>query len=593
MRLARLAVCLVAWALGAFLLSRGAVAHPLSDYEKESLRIALKRVGAELDPAPDHKWIEGIDVVALDVIEPRDPAPEALNWFHVTSRAHIVEREMLLKVGDQYDRDLVAETERNLRVRQVSVVLVVPTKGSAPDRLRLLVVTKDVWSLRVNFEPVFVNGHLQSLYLQPSEENLFGRHKTINANVFLERATYSLGIGYSDPRIGGSRIQTAWSANVVWNCRTGDVEGSNGTFFYGKPLYAKSTRWGWSAAARWNQGVVRPMGTTGQSICSGDQAVALDFKVTPGNDNVPYQYYRDTIEGQLTAVRSFGVAEKADVSFGLETDRRVYEPPDLSGHPEVVREAFLSLLPVSDMRISPFAQVHAYPNRYLRVLNFEVLGLQEDYALGYDLWLRGYPALQALGSTRNLMGVYGGAGYTAPFEDGLARVYASSTVELSAPETTDGQVLAGVRVVTPGLAFGRVVLDGYVLDRFANYLNPTYSLGGTTRLRGYRTQAFVGPNVVVTNVELRTRPVEILSVQVGAVAFYDVGNAFYDFSSMSLRHGAGAGLRFLLPQVERIGFRIDVGFPLNPRDPAAETSVVAQFGQAFPMPSLSSPALVP
>lgn len=593
MRLARLAVWLAAWALGAVLVCRGASAHPLSDYEKESLRIALDEVGAELDPAPGHKWIEGIDVVTLDVIERRDPAPGFLNWFHVTSRPRVVEREMLLGVGDRYDQELVEETERNLRVRQASVVLVMPTKGSLPDRVRLLVVTKDVWSLRINWEPVLVNGHLQSLYLQPSEENLFGRHKILNANVFLDRATYSLGLGFVDPRIGGSRLQAAVSANVVWNCRTNEVEGSNGTFLYGKPLYSTRTKWAWTTAASWNQGIVRPAGTIGQSICSGDHAVGLDFKATPVRDDVPYQYRRDNLASQFSAVRSFGVETKTDVSFGLEADRRVYQPPDLSTRPAVVQEAFRALLPVSDTRLSPFAQVHAYPNRFLRVLDFEALGLQEDYRLGYDLWLRAYPALRAVGSTRNLMGLYGGVGYTVPLADGLARAYAASKVELSRPETTDGQVLAGARVVTPRLPFGRVVLDGYVLDRFDNYLNPTLSLGGTGRLRGYQTLAFVGPNVVVSNVEVRTRPLEIFSVQVGAVAFYDVGDAFRDFQAMSLKHGAGAGLRFLLPQIERAVFRIDVGFPLNRHDPAAETSVIAQFRQAFSMPELSSPGLVP
>src|SRR5260221_1557548 len=165
----RLASWLLAGALGAALPAK---AHPLSDYERESVRLALEKASAEVDPAPDHKWIEGIDVVTLDVIEPRDPAPGFLNWFHATTRPRIIEREMLAQVGDRYDPALVEETERNLRVRQLSVVLIVATKGSAPDRVRLLVVTKDVWSLRVNWEPVFVNGRLQSLYLQPSEENL-------------------------------------------------------------------------------------------------------------------------------------------------------------------------------------------------------------------------------------------------------------------------------------------------------------------------------------------------------------------------------------------------------------------------------------
>src|SRR5262249_34283042 len=178
--------------LCAFLPLRAAVAHELSDYEKESIRIGLEKMHAELDPNPEGKWVEDIDVVPLEVFEKRDPVPRFLNWFHVTSRTTVIEREVLVRPGERYDRARVEESERNLRDhRQVSVVLISATKGSSPDRVRLLVVTKDVWSLRLNWEPVFYNGKLRSIVLQPSEENLVGRHKLLNATVGVGTLTYS------------------------------------------------------------------------------------------------------------------------------------------------------------------------------------------------------------------------------------------------------------------------------------------------------------------------------------------------------------------------------------------------------------------
>ncbi|HEX4337457.1 MAG TPA: hypothetical protein VH062_16195 [Polyangiaceae bacterium] len=588
----RLAAWLVAGALGVARVA--SAAEPLSDYEKESLRIGLEDTESQIDPSPANKVVEAIDVVNLDVIEPRDPAPAFLNWFHATSRPKIIEQDVLVRVGDRFDSGLVAETERNLRaLRQLSVVLIVPTVGSAPDRVRLLVVAKDVWSLRVNWDPVFVNGALQSLYLQPSEENLLGHHKTLNGNILLGRATYSLGLGFIDPRIGGTRLQAAATANVIVNCRTGNVEGSDGSFSYGKPLYSTRTKWSWVAAAAWAEGIVRPAGTLGRSICSDDRAVPLDFASTRAQDAIPYQYREDVIAGQVGATRSFGSVFKSDVSFGLETDRRAYDPPELLAmRPRIVRDEFSALMPVSDTRISPFVQLHSYHNHFMRVLDLETMGLQEDYQLGHDIWLRAYPALRAVGSTRNLMGLYGGLGYTVPIVDGMARAYATTSLQLSSTSETDGAFQAGARFVTPRLPFGRVVLDGTILDRFDNYLNPNQALGGTTRLRGYRTQAFVGPNVVVANAEIRSRPIEILHVYVGAVAFYDVGDAFHSFQTMKLRQGAGGGLRFAFPQIQRSVFRLDLGVPLEPSDPDAETTVVAQFEQAFDVPQLASPGLV-
>src|SRR5689334_17717172 len=173
--------------LGAIFVVSASSAHELSDYEKESARIALEDTDSTPDTNPEGKWVEAIDVVPLDVIEKRDPAPGFLNWVHVTSRTTVIEREVLLRPGERFDRKRLEESERNLRGhRQLSVVFIVPTKGSEPDRVRLLVVTKDVWSLRLNWEPTFYNdpddGRLKvrSLVLQPSEENLVGRHKILN-----------------------------------------------------------------------------------------------------------------------------------------------------------------------------------------------------------------------------------------------------------------------------------------------------------------------------------------------------------------------------------------------------------------------------
>jgi hypothetical protein len=168
-------------------------------------------------------------------------------------------------------------------------------------------------------------------------------------------------------------------------------------------------------------------------------------------------------------------------------------------------------------------------------------------------------------------------------------------MQASNPAQSDAEVLTSLRFVTPTLPFGRLVLDGFVVDRFMNYLNPTRALGGTTRLRGYQPLAFLGPNVLVANAEIRTKPIEILHVQFGAVAFYDVGDAFHSFSEMHLRQGAGVGLRLAFPQIQRSVFRIDLGVPLDPHDPYAETTVLAAFQlvgafeQAFGVPAMVSP----
>src|SRR3954470_9006572 len=74
----------------------------LSPYEAESLRRAVESVHGSIDVAPEGKIVEGIDVVALEVIEDRDPAPEILNVLHTTTRAKTIRRESILRPGDRY-----------------------------------------------------------------------------------------------------------------------------------------------------------------------------------------------------------------------------------------------------------------------------------------------------------------------------------------------------------------------------------------------------------------------------------------------------------------------------------------------------------
>src|SRR5690606_27819008 len=97
------------------------------------------------------KQIEAIEVYAIDVFDHRDPIPNFFNVFHVTTQDYVVRREMLFRVGMPYDPVRIQETERNLRaLRQLSLVLLVPARGSAPDRVRVLAIVKDTWSLRLN-----------------------------------------------------------------------------------------------------------------------------------------------------------------------------------------------------------------------------------------------------------------------------------------------------------------------------------------------------------------------------------------------------------------------------------------------------------
>ncbi len=561
-----------------------------SDYsELESYTIerelkSLKQAGkpAAVDSSPEGKQIESVRIVPLEVFDEQDPVPDFGNEVHTTSRQHVIRRELLFRVGQDYHAEAIEETERNLRaLRQLSVVLIVALKGSTPDRVRVLVITRDVWSLRLNWNLRFQAGKLEQLLVQPSEENLFGTHRTVSALFALQLDRYITGATYINPRVGDSRIQAAVTANVIFNRDTGDAEGSYGGFSYGQPLYSTHTEWAWSTVVVWRKEIVRRF--------VGGELASLDT----GFGSVPYEYRSDQLAGEYSITRSFGRQNKLDFSLGAEALSSKYGIVNAENFDPRARRVFLDEeVPQSDTRVSPFVGLEAYSNRYLRTLNFETLGLQEDLQLGHRVLLKVYPATTEVGSSRDLLGVDSVLGYTWPLGDGLFRVLGSSRIQTSQLEQSDAEVEGAVRIATPRFGLGRLIYDGVVTNRFRDYLNLRYSQGGNTRPRGYPSFAFIGKDRIASSLEFRSRSVQVFGAELGSVLFYDVGDAFNGFADASLNHAVGLGVRGLLPMFDRIVFRLDWGFPLgNPRYATLPGNFVLTFKQAFPLPAPANPSV--
>jgi hypothetical protein len=574
-----------------------------SPLEAERIARALRRVHGKLDEQPQGKRIESIEVVALPVFEPEDPVPQFLNWFHVTTLDYVIEREVLLRKGSVYDQRLSDETERNLRALLLfSIVVALPMQGSTPDSVRYLVITKDIWSLRVGWDGRVNQGVIDYLALTPTERNLFGTGRQLFGDLEFGRRTYSVGGGFYEPRLAGSRTRILARANAVVNCDSGDVEGSSGSFQYSSPLYSTRTKWAYSTVVSWTdgQGPLNVVGNLRGSICSARTNDEFPVSLRSGRTALlPNLYSYDTQSFTQTFTRSYGYRYKTNLSFGLEALRYGYTGADLSNVREgpsdvpgpltpteyaAVLRYYRAQVPISDSRISPFFQISSFSNDYQREINMETLALQEDVAMGHVAWVRVYPALQALGSTRNMLGLDALASYARPVGSGFVKLSASHLVELSSPERTDAELRLAFRFTSPRLVLGRFVYDARVTDHYRNYRNLNLAIGGTTRLRGYQNIAAAGSHLIASNLEFRTRPIEIFSTQLGAVAFYDVGDAFDRFSDLHLLHGVGGGIRFLAPQLDRDVFRLDVGVPVPFDAPRGEVTVIATFEQAFTIP---------
>jgi len=582
------------------LLLAGSVAEAapseLTGFERQTVEECAARLGvpAELVADPDGRLIERVDVVVLDVFDEHDPVPDWANVFHAMTRENVVRRELLFRAGEPYRARRADETARNLRtLHQLSLVLVVALPGSAPDRVRVLVIVRDVWSLRKNADYGLSNtGGLNHLLLNPSEENLAGLHLSVGAIYLLEPGTYSFGGLVQQRRILGTDLEAQFSANVIYGRASGATEGSYGFFAFGHPLRHAAQRWAWGVGGYWRSEIARRF--------TGNGTVDLyNAPSTVRKDDIPIEYESERYIAGYEVTRSLGWVEKFDVSLGFDADRRFYRHEPLPGESAQAEADFQDeYVPVSDTRVGPFAQLRTHGEHYLRTSEIETLGLEEDYRLGPEVLVRAYPSSTALGSTRNFFGLLTGASLTGALGNGLVRVVATNRVEYSDDGRHDADFGVFARVTTPKVALGRLTFDGLVRDRYENYLNRAFDVGGDTRLRGYPDAGFRGssrgPVAVALNTEARTRSIDILSAQVGLATFWDVGGASETFQTLAVRQSLGLGVRVLFPQAERTVLRLDWAFPLNPDDdyPTFPGKVYLTFDQAFSMPGLPTPTVM-
>jgi hypothetical protein len=569
-----------------------------STYEKETIDRALARHALTTDPEPEGKRIESIAIEVLDVIEDRDPLPGVLNALHCTTRQHAIRRDLLFSAGQRYEKIVIDETERNLRaLRQQSLVVILPIRGTTPDSVRVLVLVKDVWSLRLNTSYRITGQGLETLYIQPAEENLFGMRRTLSGTFAYDPATLSFGGTFIEPRLADSRILVALSANAIVNHTTGAVEGSTGSFDYGVPIYSTRQDWAWGTSLTWNESVTRRFRGRALNVFNADLATDPASLCPDPTRCIPMTYRTDRITGTTGVSRQWGRGTLQLVQVGVSADRRIYDPGDLSRYaPDAVARFLDERVPTSVTRNGPFVRYQLQQNRFSKMQDVETLGLQENYRLGFEAHARIYPMLEAFGSTTSLIGYSGAVAYTYELGNGLVRLYGAAAVEVTPRHdaVANATLQGGMRLVTPRLPFGRFVYDGTFTARPRNDLNAVSSLGGDGRLRGYLSGSVLGHNMFAANLEYRTRSFQLGTIQVGGALFYDVGDAYDTLADLRPKQGAGAGLRLGFPQLDRTVMRIDLGFPLGNSAPRSSVldGLVVTFDQAFEMPQVTSLGVV-
>ena len=530
-----------------------------SRYEAEALGIALARKGVEVDPSPEGKTVGRILVDNQPVFSPRDGFLTMFNVLHVTTKESVIDREVLLRPGQAWDSELIDETRRKLTdPLYTTLVVITPVKSQTPGQVDLLVVTRDIWSLRLNSQYEIQQSKLTGLSFSLSENNLFGRRKTAALSFSMDQGDIFVGPIYIDKNVMGTRMRFSSSAGPLFARSDGAFEGTRSTTSLAYPLWSSRSKWAADIGFSHFVGKVR--------FFDGTELATYDNERTEELEEVPFLYdlANYNLEGGVT--RSFGYPFIIRLRAGY--DLRINRPtvPDEFGFDDSTRTAFVTdVFPRSERSSAVFFRTSAFLNKFKVFRNINTYDLPEDVRLGPSMSATISSSLKLIGSEENFFSGSLSASYgQAVGDDSLLQAAVSTSSRLQSGDLVDrtaGMTLAATGPVVANLF--RPIAQFAIVSRTKDINNRFFTLGGDNGLRGFAINRFRGDRRVRGNIELRGLPYKLWFGRIGGTVFYDTGHAADVLSELQLQHDVGFGIRGLVPQLQRTVFRFDLAVPLS------------------------------
>lgn len=556
----------------------------LSSLERASVMRALTARGYQIDPAPWGKVIGRLHVYNEDVFAERTPLLQFFNIFHITTKESTIRSEAVVSPGERWEQARIDETARRLRdPLWTSVVAILPVQSTTPGAVDALIVTRDIWSLRLNTQYTYQQGKLTNLSMSLSENNLLGKRDVLAAAVTLDQGAVALGPLFIDKNLLGEHLDLRAQVNGIFNrdrlFDDGELhsEGTSSSFTLSRPL--------WSLASAWAAGA------------SFSHRFAIDRQFR-GIALRPYEY-EDPETGEVTATfgreykmrrwsasayvtRQWGSRLKHQLSLGHSVDSvRPHVLGEFAGD-AAQRAAFIAdVLPRSELTSVPFVEYALFTPRYRTLRNVTTFALAEDLRTGPDLTVSLGFGLELLGSDHNFQRLTGSAGWTLPLaRDGYVRASASVSGRYEGGEVINKSASGSLRLVAPPVRGVRFVAQSTLSALGNKPPNQFYAIGSDSGLRGFAINEFSGRRFFSTQLEARTLPYSLWVLRLGGVVFYDLGGAEDVLPRLELHQDAGLGFRMLIPQSSVQLFKFDFAFPFDGAN-RGTVRFLAGFGSEF------------
>lgn len=546
----------------------------LSDFERKAVEEAMDFY--KLKPAinPDNKKIDNIYIYTQEPFTQEAGFLQFFNTLHIDTREQVIRNELFIQPGDFYKAALIQDSELALRRLSLvrSLAVIVPVQGAEESEVALLVVTRDILSLRPNFDFSASSWSLRDLELAISlgEHNLMGYNKSLGASYELKQGMHIIASRYFDPNLFGSRYELLLKPALVFARNTFKLDGFLAEFELRKPLISMSEKWGYGLEAR--------LGTK----------PVIDFKggnVRLYKETIESRYRWSYGEGKINLRRSFGSIYKREIftSYNINI-KKPSIPQDLIILGSMRDDFINNILPKNEIESYINIGFAYFENKYLTLYDYNNFKLQEVKSLGPMFKISNdFAAQTILFSDQNFLRPNYACAYTQALgSDAFISLSSSGTSRFDGA-WSDNTFKFGLSLASPQFfKLARIVADGRLSLALNNRDNLQFTLGSELGLRGVESRYYKGPMGFRTNIEIRSAPFQLWILHAGFVVFYDTGAAFKSWRDAQATQSVGFGLRILAPQVSSELFRIDLGFPVYGRT-MRENVVIPSLGlgQAF------------
>jgi len=446
--------------------------------------------------------IVDIQIDPREVFDPENPSESHrvfawANALHVRTREHVVKRELLFGVGDPFDPQRAAETERNLRALGVFQDAVVHV-DSAADGVRIRVETSDRWTTELRTE-ISRRGGINHLTLGLEEGNLVGTAIRIGGAVQTSDDVDATTFSWSDPRLLGSR----WAA--LYGLRYDDL-GRAHVGALQRGFYSETVPWTASADLDLNRGQRR-------LFEAGEETERLEI-------------LEDRAEGYAAMHRRRPRLER----WALLGGRR-HVRGDVQDDIAFVGLAWSRL-----------------ERTFRTVRDVDRFGVAEDVARGWTVQVGAGADLRALGASHDRLFARGDLGWACFLgTHGLCGLQLRQHTFWRDGRLEDGRLSAESFGYwqTPGSHTLAWRAGGAALLSEPRYLR--FDLGGDDHLRGYEARHLTGTRILYAGLEERLfTNLRLFVLRLGGVVFVDAAAAWdagEELDRSDARLGAGFGIR--------------------------------------------------